>query len=192
MGFAIPISQAQPIIDEMMNRELVSDEDRGFLGISGATVPYEYTGIEGVRVRAVTKGSGADAAGIAEDDIIIRLNGETIKSMESLQNKLKYFRKGDKITLTILRRQSDRYAEVDVDVTLSDRKAAGIDNKDNSNQNDRQQNPGQNPGQNPDGQQDGGQQGNGQDGYNYYYFGDGNGNDYSFPFNFPFFGGGNY
>ena len=183
MGFAIPISVAQPIIDEMMNREIVTDEERGYLGITGTTVPYEYTGIEGVRVRGVTGGTGAEAAGIQEDDIIIRLNGETIKSMESLQGKLKYCKAGDKVTLTILRRQNDRYVEVDVDVTLSDAEALGINNSQNEQEDAA--------GDQTDDPYSNGQ--NGQNGQDYgYYFGNGDdGYGYSFPF-FPFFGGGNY
>ncbi|MCR5675135.1 MAG: trypsin-like peptidase domain-containing protein [Lachnospiraceae bacterium] len=179
MGFAIPISVAQPIIDEMMNRELVADEDRGYLGISGTTVPYEYTGIEGVRVRAVTPGSGADAAGLKEDDIIIRMNGESIKSMESLQNKLKYCKAGDKVTLTILRRQNDRYVEVDVDVKLSNGKAAGISSDGQETQQQQQQQ------QQQQEQQE--QQQGGDNGGSYYYFGNGDGGS-GFPFSFPFFG----
>ncbi|MBR5115873.1 MAG: trypsin-like peptidase domain-containing protein, partial [Lachnospiraceae bacterium] len=184
MGYAIPISTAQPIIDEMMNREIIADSDRGYLGITGATVPYEYTGIEGVRVRGVTAGSGAEDAGLQEDDIIIRLNGENIKSMESLQTKLKYCRAGDKVTLTILRRQNERYVEVDVDVKLSDAETAGIGSQ-NSSQGQDQQNGGQDGRQmDPYGGQDGG------DGGNYYYYGgDDGGYGYSFPFSFPFFGG---
>jgi len=183
MGYAIPISTAQPIIDEMMNREIIADSDRGYLGITGATVPYEYTGIEGVRVRGVTPGSGAEDAGLQEDDIIIRLNGENIKSMESLQTKLKYCRAGDKVTLTILRRQNDRYVEVDVDVKLSDAEAAGI----GSQSGDQGQNP---QGGQPDGGQNpyGGQ--GGEDNGNYYYYGGDDGSyGYGFPFGFPFFGG---
>lgn len=194
MGYAIPISKAQPIIDEMMNREVISDEERGYLGITGATVPYEYTGIEGVRIRDVKDGSGADAAGLQEDDIIIRLNGENIKTMESLQNKLKYCRAGDKVTLTILRRIDNRYAEVDVDVTLSDSKAAGIGD---STENQAPANPGQGQFRSDDDDDDDDDDdyddddddyddNDGDDG-NYYFYGGDNG--FGFPFSFPFFGG---
>ncbi|MBR4529318.1 MAG: trypsin-like peptidase domain-containing protein [Lachnospiraceae bacterium] len=192
MGFAIPISQAQPIIDEMMNRELVADEDRGYLGISGTTVPYEYTGIEGVRVRGVTGGSGAEAAGLQEDDIIIRLNGENIKSMESLQNKLKYLKAGDQVTLTILRRENDRYVEVDVDVKLTDGKTAGVSGSEQQAPAGGNGNDGSRQGGNGQGDPGAGG-GQGDDGYYYYGNGDdGYGGFYGFPFNFPFFGGGNY
>ena len=150
MGYAIPISEAQPIIDEMMNREVIPDDERGYLGISGATVPYEYTGIEGVRVRGVFENSGAENAGITEDDIIIRIEGETVKGMESLQNKLRYHRAGDVVTLTVLRRSNDRYVEVDIDVTLSDAETCGIDpsatqKQDNSRQEEERQNSQESP-----------------------------------------------
>ncbi len=176
MGYAIPISAAQSKIDEMMNRELISDDERGYLGITGATVPYEYTGIEGVRVRSVKTGSGAEKAGLQEDDIIIRMNGENIKTMEGLQNKLKYCRHGDSVTVTILRKVDNRYVEVDVNVTLSNAKAAGIGEE------EEQQQPSGMPDAGRD--QDGDYEGDDEDD-EYYYFG---GDDQGFPFGFPFFG----
>ena len=178
MGYAIPISAARPKIDEMMNRELISDDERGYLGITGATVPYEYTGIEGVRVRSVKAGSGAEKAGLQEDDIIIRMNGENIKTMEGLQNKLKYCRYGDSVTVTILRKVDNRYVEVDVNVTLSNAKAAGIGEE------EEQKAPSQ-PETGKDRDDD--YEGDDEDD-EYYYFGGDDDSEYGFPFSFPFFG----
>ncbi|MBR5798713.1 MAG: trypsin-like peptidase domain-containing protein, partial [Lachnospiraceae bacterium] len=70
MGYAIPISDAQPIIEELMKKETrlkVKEENKGYLGITGIDVVDEYAEIygmpKGVYVSSVSEGTGAYEAG---------------------------------------------------------------------------------------------------------------------------------
>ena len=127
MGYAIPISVAKPIIDKLMNEETkrkVSDEDRGYIGISGVSVPseiHEVYGIPlGVLVHDVYEGGGAADAGIKSGDVIISFDGEEITSMDDLQSRLEYYAKGTTVSITVMRQSDSGYTEVTLDVTLGE------------------------------------------------------------------------
>ncbi len=125
MGYAIPISVAQPIIDELMNEETkvkVSDEERGYIGISGVSVTSEVSQVyglpQGVYVAEVAEGGGAEAAGIQKGDVIVEFDGEEITSMDDLQSRLEYYAQGTTVSVTIMRQNGSEYSEVTYDVTL--------------------------------------------------------------------------
>lgn len=125
MGYAIPISDAQPIIEELMEKETrlkVAEEDRGYLGITGVDVKAEYTQLygvpKGVYVSTVTEGSGADKAGLIRGDIIVEMNGEEITSMAELKNELQYYAAGTTVELKLMQAYPDGYRESTVEVTL--------------------------------------------------------------------------
>ena len=90
MGFAIPISEATPVISDLMQYGYV--KGRPVIGISSRDVT-EYMSArqgwpQGVQVMAVQQGSGADVAGLEQGDIIIKADGKEIKSVDEL-NKIK-------------------------------------------------------------------------------------------------------
>lgn len=90
MGFAIPISEATPVISDLMQYGYV--KGRPVIGISSRDVT-EYMSArqgwpQGVQVMAVQQGSGADVAGLEQGDIIIKADGKEIKSVDGL-NKIK-------------------------------------------------------------------------------------------------------
>ena len=117
MGYAIPMSTAEPIIDNLMNQETkvkVSDDEKGALGISVMTP----TGIEGAYVAAVEDGGAAQSAGIEVGDIITKLDDTQITSREDLSDALKYYSAGTDVTVTVLRRGDSGYATQDITVTL--------------------------------------------------------------------------
>lgn len=125
MCYAIPISDAKPIIEELMAKETrlkVAEEDRGYLGITGVDVKTEYTQLygvpKGVYVSSVTEGSGADKAGLMKGDIIVEMNGEEITSMAELKNELQYYAAGTTVTLKLMQAYPDGYRENVVEVTL--------------------------------------------------------------------------
>lgn len=126
MGYAIPISDVSDIIDNLMNQKTkkkVAENDRGYLGIAGYDVTDEssekYGMPVGFYVREVTKGSGAEAAGIVAGDIITGLNGTSISSWDDLQNELQYYTVGETVTVTIQVLENNReYTEKTVEVTL--------------------------------------------------------------------------
>lgn len=127
MGFAIPISSVKDIISELETKETrtkVSEKERGYLGIRGDSVSAEavqqYGMPQGVYVSEVTKGGGAEKAGIASTDVIVKFDGQSISSMESLQSAMEYYKAGEKVKVTIAYRDGRDYKEKEVKVTLSD------------------------------------------------------------------------
>ncbi len=122
MGYAIPISTAIPIINELIEREEVSTEDAAYLGVQGMDVSSEvaqmYNLPEGLYVSQVVTGSAADNAGIIEGDIIVSFDGKTIDSMEALVDTMKYYASGTKVEIVVARADNGQYKEVTLDVTL--------------------------------------------------------------------------
>ena len=121
MGYAIPISEATPIIDELMNKEVLTEEQKGYLGISGKTVTAEAASFDmpsGVYVAEVAKGGAADKAGILPKDIITAINDIKVTTIESLQEKANSYKKGTKVTITLQRSNNGEYEEKKVEVTL--------------------------------------------------------------------------
>ena len=125
MGYAIPISVAKPIIEQLMTQETkakVAEADRGYIGISGVSVTSDVSemyGIpEGVYVATVTAGGGAEAAGLKVGDIIIALDGQEISSMDDLKTRLEYYAAGNTVTLKVMRQSEGGYAEQEYQVTL--------------------------------------------------------------------------
>ena len=125
MGYAIPISDAKPIIENLMTKQTrlkVNEDSKGYLGITGIDVVAEYSEIygmpQGVYVSSVTEGTGAAQAGLVKGDIITGLNGEEIKSMEELKNELSYYTAGTTVELTIMQGSPTGYQAKTVQVTL--------------------------------------------------------------------------
>ncbi len=122
LGYAIPISDAIPIISALMNREVVSSREAGSLGISGQTVTSTYSqrfGIPvGVYVNNVKAGSCAEKAGIKAGDVIVGYNGMSISTKEDLDTALSYSKAGTKIKLTISYLDNNEYVEKEVEVEL--------------------------------------------------------------------------
>lgn len=126
IGYAIPISDVTDIITNLMNQETktkVSEAERGYLGITGLDVEdsdsQRYGMPTGVYISEVSRGGGAADAGITKGSIIVGFNGITIDSMESLQEQLQYYKKGEKVTLTLqVPGKGGEYQEQTVDVTL--------------------------------------------------------------------------
>ncbi len=125
MGYAIPISDVQDIIEDLMSKEtrLKVDEDKkGYIGITGVDVVEEYSQLygapQGIYVSKVMEGSGAYEAGLVRGDIITGINGETVTSMAQLQEELSYYEAGTTVELTIMQGSPTGYQEKVVEVTL--------------------------------------------------------------------------
>ena len=118
LGFAIPISVAKPIIDELIENGYVAG--RPAIGISGDSLPTYYRAYyrlpDGVYVTSVNDGSDAKAKGIREGDIVTAINGEVISSIDDLNTIKNQYAAGDEVTLTIYR----SVAYYEVTVTLVD------------------------------------------------------------------------
>ena len=166
MGFAIPISRAIPIIEELMNHETLSkvdESEQGTIGISGATVTSDvakaYNMPQGVYVAQIIENGGAANSELREGDIITAIDSQTVSSMEELQRRLQYYKAGTEVTLTVQRQDGKgSYAETAVKVTLGTRESLQ-----NTNPQNNQPQQGSQPQQGNQPQQ-GGQ--NDQNGYN--------------------------
>lgn len=125
VGYAIPISTAKPIIDDLMQKETrkkVSEEEQGFLGIAGTDVSEEaiekYDMPEGVYVSKVLEDTAAQKAGILKGDIITYIDGEKVTQMKSIQDLMEYYPAGTKIEVTLMRQNKGEYKEMKVNATL--------------------------------------------------------------------------
>ena len=126
MGFAIPISDASDVIQNLMNKETrskFSDEERGYLGIKGYDVSEEgaqmYNMPTGVYVKEVMSGGGAEKAGLTKGSIITGFEGSSISGMSSLQEQLQYYKAGEEVTLIVqIPDKNGEYTEKDIKVTL--------------------------------------------------------------------------
>lgn len=128
MGFAIPISSVKDIISDLETKETrtkVSEDERGYLGISGFDVDEQtsqaYSIPQGIQVQSVVKGGPAENAGIAASDVITKFDGQDVSSMASLQSILEYYKKGEQVKVTIEYRDGREYKTKDVTVTLGDK-----------------------------------------------------------------------
>lgn len=127
MGFAIPVSSVKDVIEDLMNKETLTKVDsdkKGYLNIYGrdvtSTLSETYSVPTGVYVIEVMEGGAADKAGIEKSNVITKINGETVSSMEDLQSKLEYYEKGTEVTLTIQYAKGNEYKEKEVKVTLGE------------------------------------------------------------------------
>ena len=127
MGYAIPISSAEPIIENLMLRETkdkVAEERKGYLGISGINVTSDVANMygmpQGVYITQVYEGTAADEAGMINGDIIISFEGSTVGSMEDLQGYLEYYEVGESVEVTVMRASGGNYQEVKLTVVLGE------------------------------------------------------------------------
>ena len=128
MGYAIPISDVEGIIDELIlkkTRTEVEKSEQGFLGITGADVSAEaiqsYGMPAGVYVNSVMENLGAQKAGIKSGDIITSFDGHTITAMKQLQELLLRYKAGEKVKIKVKSQVNGTYKEREVEVTLSSR-----------------------------------------------------------------------
>ncbi|WP_373214296.1 trypsin-like peptidase domain-containing protein [Ruminococcus sp. 5_1_39BFAA] len=131
-GYAIPISKAQPILEELMNRKTrdkVDDQSKAaYLGIKPADLTTEairmYNMPSGAFVMEVTAGEAADAAGIQKNDIITKLDGQKVSGKADLNDKLQYYTAGEEVEIVVARLYNGEYQEETVTVTLGTRPSA--------------------------------------------------------------------
>ncbi|SHJ28249.1 S1C family serine protease [Pseudobutyrivibrio xylanivorans] len=124
MGYAIPISFATSIIQQMVDNDVVSELDASYLGIAGKDITSEmseqYNVPVGVYVAQVVSGSGADEAGIEVEDVITGFNGRKVTSVNTLNNIMQYIAAGTTVDVTVARHDKD-YEEETIKVTLTRR-----------------------------------------------------------------------
>ena len=125
MGYAISMSDAMPVIEELMTkttREKVSDENASYLGISARDISSDMSsayGIpEGIYVTSVASGSAAEKAGIAEQSVITKFDGVSVSTVSALESRLEYYAAGETVEVTLQVNTGSGYTEKTVSVTL--------------------------------------------------------------------------
>ncbi len=130
MGYAIPISQAQDIINELMNKKTrvaVDEKNQGYLGIQGQnideTAASMYGMPRGIYVYKIMEDSAASKSDLREKDIITKFDGQTVRSMADLKDMLTYYEGGSTVTLTVQSLENGQYVERSVEITLGTKPA---------------------------------------------------------------------
>ena len=130
VGYAIPISKAKDIIDDLMTRTTkiaVSESEQGYLGIQLQNIDESmakmYGMPQGVYVYKIMEDSAAAGSDLHEKDIITKLDGEKISNYADLAKLLTYYKSGDTVTLTVQSLVNGSYQEREVQLTLKQRPA---------------------------------------------------------------------
>lgn len=128
MGFAIPISKAVPILNELAMREVrevVAEEEQGYLGIGGTDVTSTISGYYnmpvGIYINTVEENSGADQAGMQTGDIIVKFDGMAVSTMTQLKNALQYYKAGETVEVVVKRLNNGEYEEKTLTLTLGEK-----------------------------------------------------------------------
>ena len=134
IGYAIPISDVQSIIEELMlkeTRDVVDSSSQGYLGIGGTDVTSEisqtYGMPIGIFINTIYDDSPAMAAGLAKGNIITKFDGQTVKSMSELKTLLTYYKSGETVEVIAMVQGSDGYSEQTFTLTLGSKDIFGDD-----------------------------------------------------------------
>lgn len=126
MGYAIPISNAKSILEDLMNKKTRTDKvdeaDSAYVGIAGQGVSGEMSSLygipEGIYLTEVQDGSPAADAGLQKGDIITKFDGSSVTSMQDPKTQLAYYAAGEEVPVTIQRQNGSEYEEQKVTITL--------------------------------------------------------------------------
>jgi serine protease Do len=122
IGYAIPITRATSIINELMTREILAEKDQGYLGIAGTDVTEDvakfYNMPIGVFISEVSEGGAAEKAGLLANDIITKVDSIEITAISQLRDYVTSKRVGTEVTVTYMRKTSGEYKEGKVKVKL--------------------------------------------------------------------------
>lgn len=127
MGYAIPITRAMPIINDLMSREVLETDEQGFLGVAVTDVTEDvsrrFKMPMGVYISTLVEDSAADKAGLKEGDIIQYINDTEIASGVQLSELISSIRAGTEIEVKYMRHIDGNYKEQTVKVILGSREA---------------------------------------------------------------------
>ena len=122
MGYAIPISTAQPILENLMNRDKVDTSQACYLGVGildlSAQAMSMYNVPSGALISYVEEGGAAESAGLQVRDIITEFDGQAVSGKEDLSEKLQYYAAGETVDVVVARAENGQYVEKDVKVTM--------------------------------------------------------------------------
>lgn len=127
IGYAIPISKAVPIINEIFSSYNIKDDEVGYLGIEGKDVDDSYASAflmpKGVYVYSIKPNSSVIGTGLEVGDIITAVNGREVLTMASLTERVSHIRAGETVTITAKCPEGNKYVEKEFSVVLDKRPA---------------------------------------------------------------------
>ncbi len=100
VGFAIPVDEARSIAEELIR---TGKATHPAIGVSASTVGADGNGARGAKLSSVLAGGSAEKAGLRIGDVITRLDGRPVDSVDQLIVILRTFHVGDTITVSYLR-----------------------------------------------------------------------------------------
>lgn len=128
MGYAIPVSTAQPILDELMNRQTrykANEAHAAYIGVICLNVENSAVQMYGIPagafVDSVEEGGPAEKAGIQKGDVIVKFDGQTVQGSTDLVSKMEYYEAGETVEVVISRAENGEYKEQTLNVTLGKR-----------------------------------------------------------------------
>ena len=128
VGYAIPISFAKDIIEDLKLRTTkieVDESEQGYLGIQVQNIDSMtarmYGMPEGVYVYKITENSAAADSDLREKDIITEFDGERVRTNADLSNLLTYYKAGTTVKVTVQSLENGEYVEREVEITLKNR-----------------------------------------------------------------------
>ena len=118
MGFAIPIDDVVPVVNDLMEYGYVTN--RPYIGIGGEGLNEQYSSYynlpQGVHVLSIEEGSPAAESELQVDDIITHINGVEINSVGQLNNVKNKCKPGDTVELTVYRYSTEKTFTVKVEL----------------------------------------------------------------------------
>ena len=148
IGYAIPISKAQEILSTLMTQrtknQTVAEGEEGYLGIQGLTVDDSMVKQQdmpaGVFVYGIIDGGAAANSDLRKRDIIVKFDGQSVKSMAALQDLLKYYKAGETVELGVKSLENGEYVDRTVTIKLGTKATLGQDAQNGNSQNNGSQN----------------------------------------------------
>ncbi|HKL80525.1 MAG TPA: trypsin-like peptidase domain-containing protein [Mobilitalea sp.] len=126
MGYAIPITDAIPIINQLMEREVINESEIGFLGIYLDTAQevteafsQQFNMPIGIYINGIVEDSPAEQAGMKQGYIITEINDIKVETIEDLTNALSYHKVGDTVTLAVSYLDTGGYEEMNLSIVLA-------------------------------------------------------------------------
>ncbi len=102
LGFAIPIDEVLPIIDQMKNGETPTHARLG-ITVSDVANAQGAEVVDGAEIQEITNGSAAEDAGLQKGDVITKIDDHLVSGSDSLVATVRSYRPGDKVEVTYQR-----------------------------------------------------------------------------------------
>ncbi len=120
LGFAIPINSAKEIVDELIVNGYIAG--RPSIGITGGVITQQMAQFRnlpmGVQIASIDSRAKAASEGLMVGDVITAVNGQTITTMDEINEIKQDMKAGDKLKLTVYRPSQQK--SMDITITLTD------------------------------------------------------------------------